>query len=1113
MRPIRRVTLLALAMVATLIPAAPGAAANGTASDLFMSEYVEGSSLNKYVEIYNGTGSAVDLASGLYELQIFFNGSSDPGTTIGLTGTVADGDVYVVGDDGGTIFTADQTSTANFFNGDDAIVLLKGGEVIDSFGQIGVDPGSEWAGGGANDTLRRIESVCAGDTDAADGFDASVEWDSFASDDVAGLGEHTATCAGGAGGAGDPVINEFSISTTGTDVEYIELFGSPLADHSNLSVIEIEGDGSVAGTIDGVFPVGSLDSSGFGLLTLPANAVENGTVTLLLVEDFAGAQGDDLDTDNDGVLDSMPWVGLVDGVAVFDGGSSDHTYASTVLGPNYDGLSSFAPGGASRIPDGTDTEAADDWARNDFDLFGIPGFSGSPVLGEAVNTPGAPNMVITVLTDPLGICGDPATFIHDIQGSGLASDDIGNIREIEGVVVGDFQDDVGANGDLNGFYVQEEDADADDDPATSEGIFVFQGSDPAVDVTNGDVVRVRGSVSEFNGLTEITSESVTICGSGAVTPSTITLPVSSIDDLEAYEGMSVTFPQALTISEFFNFDRFGEIVLSTERFFQPTAVFEPGSFEAAELADLIARSRITLDDGRSSQNPDPAIHPNGFEFGLDNLFRGGDTVADVTGVLDFSFGLYRIQPTQGADYTSVNARPASPESVGGSLTVSSFNVLNYFKTLGDSCGPLLNQDCRGADNEGERVRQLDKIVSAMNVMDSDVLGIIEVENTTGVEAMADIVDGLNGLAGSTEYAYVDTGTIGSDAIKVGFIYKPGTVTPSGDHAVLDSADFVAPFGVDRNRPALAQTFVENATGGKFTAVVNHLKSKGSECGVGDDDPEAGSCNLTRTVSAQVLADWLATDPTGSGDSDFLIIGDLNSYDKEDPIDVLKAAGFTDLLFDYQGEDAYSYVFDGQLGYLDYAMANGSISSQVTGATAWHINADEPDLLDYDTSFKQDAQDAIYASDPYRSSDHDPVIVGLDLNASPSCDEASPSIGNVWPPHHQMVDIEIVGCTDGDGDAVSIVIDSIFQDESVNGEGDGNAAPDGAGVGTSTAQVRAERDGGGNGRVYHISFTASDAVGGSTSGEVVVTIAVSRKKAAVDDGPLFDSTIAPLNEIE
>ncbi|HEU5111701.1 MAG TPA: ExeM/NucH family extracellular endonuclease, partial [Acidimicrobiia bacterium] len=564
---------------------------------------------------------------------------------------------------------------------------------------------------------------------------------------------------------------------------------------------------------------------------------------------------------------------------------------------------------------------------------------------------------------------------------------------VEAVVVGDFQ----GRGALRGFYLQEEDGQVDGEPLTSEGIFVSDASF-GIDVAKGDLVEVVGTVDEFNGSTQIsTVTSVSVVSTGnAVTPANVILPVAAITDLEALEGMSVQLPQTLTISEFFNYDRFGEVVLSTERQFQPTALFEPGSPEAGQTAAANALSRITLDDGRTAQNPDPAIHPNGAEFNLGNLFRGGDTVTNVVGVLDFAFDLYRIHPTQGADFAVQNPRPAEHPTVGGSLEVASFNVLNYFSTIDTGvfiCGPLENQECRGADDAGEFTRQKDKIITALAAIDADVVGLMEIENHPTDEALADLVIGLNGRMGAGTYAYIGSGSIGPDAIRIALIYKPSRVTPVGADAVLDTDEFLDPnnLGMAQNRPAQAQTFRENATGELFTVVVNHLKSKGSECGLGDDDPVQGNCNLTRALSAAVLVDWLDTDPTGSGDPDLLVIGDLNSYDKEDPIDALVAGAddttgteddFADLLLQFEGEKAYSYLFDGQLGYLDYALANGSLQEQVTGSAVWHINADEPDLIDYDTTFKQDAQDAIYAPDPYRSSDHEAVIIGLGLDQTP-----------------------------------------------------------------------------------------------------------------------------------
>ena len=1055
-------------------------------TELFISEYIEGSSNNKAIEIYNGTGASVDLST--YTITQHSNGNTDASANLALTGSLAPGEVFVYAHasaDPAILAVADETTGAGLFNGDDAVVLRRDGSIVDAIGQIGFDPGSQWGTGDTStqdNTLRRKASVCAGDPDASDVFDPSVEWDGFPNNTFDGLGSHTADC-GGTTPDVTPVINEFSASTTGTDVEYIEIFAAPDTDLSALSVIEIEGDSaSNEGVIDEVVTLGTTDSDGLFLAALPANALENGTITLLLVDGFSGALGVDLDTDDDGVADITPWSEIVDGVAVTDGGGSDLVYSTTVLGPDYDGLSSFAPGGASRVPDGLDSDAPSDWVRNDFDLFGITGFPGSPAIGEAINTPGAPNAVVT--ESDLPVAERP---IWDVQGNGFVSPYVGERVVIDGFVVGDFQ-----GGDsFNGFHVQEPVETTDHDASTSDGIFVY--SNTPVDV--GDFVTVTGTVVEFNGLTEISPvESVVVSESEleAPSPTSFTLPA---DDAarEAVEGMLVTLPQDLVISEYFNFDRFNEIVLTTTRQNQPTAVVEPGA-DAVALAAVQELHRITLDDGRSRQNMDPAIHPNGEPFTLDNLFRGGDLVTNTTGIMDFAFGSYKIQPTQGADYTPANPRPDVPD-VGGDLTVASFNVLNYFNTIDDGqndiCGAGENLECRGADNETERVRQLNKIVAAMTVIQADVFGIIEVENTPDVEAMADIVDGLNAAFGAGTYDYVDTGVIGTDAIKVGFIYNTTTATTVGGHAILDES--VDPrFDTDKNRPALAQTFSSIATGGEVTVSVNHLKSKGSDCNsLGDPDTGdgQGNCNLTRTAAAEALADWMASDPTGI-DAPTLIVGDLNAYDLEDPIDALKAAGYTDLVAQFEGETAYSYVFDGKVGYLDHALADAELVEDVSGAAVWRINADEADLIDYDTSFKQDAQDAIYAPDPYRSSDHDPVIVGLDL-----CEAVAPSIDVelstdlLWPPNHKMrtVSVTSIVATDNFDSDVDVQLVSVTSDEPDNGEDDGNTVDDVVIVDDETFELRAERSGEGDGRTYTVTYSATDDCGNWSLGTATVEV--------------------------
>jgi predicted extracellular nuclease len=181
------------------------------------------------------------------------------------------------------------------------------------------------------------------------------------------------------------------------------------------------------------------------------------------------------------------------------------------------------------------------------------------------------------------------------------------------------------------------------------------------------------------------------------------MPFASLTFPERYEGMLVNLPQSLVISEYFNYERFGEMVLALpldgeERPFTGTAIDEPGAAANARTAANALR-RITLDDGLGIQNPDFVRHPNGANFALDNRFRGGDLVENTVGVLGFDFDLYRIQPTGSADYTSVNPRPSAPEAVGGSLRVAAMNTLNFFLTLdttANDSGPPISRPSSAA---------------------------------------------------------------------------------------------------------------------------------------------------------------------------------------------------------------------------------------------------------------------------------------------------------------------------------------------------------------------------------------------------------------------------------
>lgn len=610
-----------------------------------------------------------------------------------------------------------------------------------------------------------------------------------------------------------------------------------------------------------------------------------------------------------------------------------------------------------------------------------------------------------------GIVPPTVYKIHEVQGATLASPLVGQTVKVSAIVTASYQN----SDQLSGFFIQEEDADIDADDNTSEGIFVYCNSCPDA-VAIGDLVEVTGLVAEFFGMTQIDvtagGSSVSIVDNNQPLPTEATINLPAVSSTEAegtfenVEGMLINIATNLVVSEYFELTRYGTLVLSAEeRSYQFTHTNEPDPAAYSLFLQDLNKTRILLDDDNNLQN-DAIVGPTDEPYfwprpGLSNtnLIRGGDQISNLKGIMHWSFSgqsgtdAWRVRPVvEEFDYTftSVNPREATPPTVGGTFKVASFNVLNYFTTI----------NSRGADSAAELTRQREKIAAAICALNADVVGLIEIENN-GTVALNDLLNGTGGINTSctATYAAVDAGVVGTDEIAVAFIYNTATVSLEGAHAILDSS--VDPRFLDtKNRPALAQTFKETATGAKLTVVVNHLKSKGSSCNdVGDPglNDGAGNCNITRTDAAAALVDWLATDPTNSEDPDFLIIGDLNSYKNETPIDAIKlgaddtsgtADDFTDLLENFGGPEAYSYVFDGQLGYLDYAMASASLVAQLTGSTAWNINADEVNVFDYndeiqdagESSFERESNALpIYEPNMFRASDHDPILVGMNLD--------------------------------------------------------------------------------------------------------------------------------------
>jgi hypothetical protein len=680
-------------------------------------------------------------------------------------------------------------------------------------------------------------------------------------------------------------------------------------------------------------------------------------------------------------------------------GNSAAPYTETA-GTGLDDTGAVAYQGISRYPNGTDTNV------NNTDL--------SPrciTPGEA-NSSASTGCAAPVA---LGNCGDAATAIHDIQGSGSTSPLVGTSHIIEGVVTGDYQETTTTNParpELSGFYIQEEDGQADADPATSEGIFVYDPS-KLTEVAEGQVVRLYGTVSEYStggsSLTEITAAAMMVCSSGSsVTPASLDLPVpaaSTVNDYyEPYEGMLVQFADQMTVTEFFELARYGQVMLSQGgklRQYTQDGALPLNATDYNDRLDDANRRSVYLDDYNTQQNINPVFLPQPGGFSVTNTIRGGATVNSLTGILEWRFGPYwRVQPQKNNPVVFNNpARPATAPDPGGNIKVASMNVLNYFTTLDTGaavCGPVGGLGCRGANSAAELTRQTDKIIAVMTGIDADAYGLMEIQNMDdgAGSAVQALVDAANAVAGAGTFTAVQTGADGTDAIKVAIIYKPGVLTPVGAPQVLDSLTFTDPnnIGGQQSRPALAQTFrvtdpANPDHGAVFTLVVLHLKSKSSSCGVGDDDDTTGQgdCNGTRTGGAAELLNWLATAPTGSTDPDVLIIGDFNAYYQEDPMQVFYNGGYTNVA----DQTAYSYVFSGFWGTLDHGVSSPSLTPQVVGAADWHVNADENSLLDYndttqdpgEQSFEaKPAANPLYAADQYRASDHDPLIIGLNLGA-------------------------------------------------------------------------------------------------------------------------------------
>jgi predicted extracellular nuclease len=400
--------------------------------------------------------------------------------------------------------------------------------------------------------------------------------------------------------------------------------------------------------------------------------------------------------------------------------------------------------------------------------------------------------------------------------------------------------------------------------------------------------------------------------------------------------MLTTITSPMYLTEYFQLDNFGEVRVSSGGVLHtPTDVAEPGE-EARAVAAENARRTLLIDDGSSRSNPSPVP----FGATATDPIRRGDLATGLEGILHFDRGVFRLQPTGTVGFAERNPRRPAP-TVAGDIRIASFNVLNYFTTLGS----------RGAPTAAEFEQQEAKVVAAISGLGADVVALQEIESKpdatdpTRNQPSETLVAALNERDGAGIWAAtrIPGNFTGTDVITTAIIYRTDRVRAVGEPLALADDAF------DNARQPIAQTF--ESGGERFTVVANHFKSKSCGSGAGaatganaDTGDGQGCWNADRVEQAKALAGFVATLADRSDDDDVLVLGDLNAYTKEDPLDVLRASGLLDQRRDLPREEAYSYVFDGGQGVLDHALATPSWDARRTGAAAWHLNADEPGRL-------------------------------------------------------------------------------------------------------------------------------------------------------------------------
>lgn len=630
----------------------------------------------------------------------------------------------------------------------------------------------------------------------------------------------------------------------------------------------------------------------------------------------------------------------------------------------------------------------------------------------------ASTLASALLVAPLGAAiaapayaEDTPLTIADVQGASDATPYLGKSVTVRGVVTAVY-----ATGGFNSYVIQTPGAPQASTTGKSDAITVYQKSVPTVKI--GDYLEVTGTAGEFNGLTQISSPTHTVLTDTVEAPQPLSIDWPKTNaEREKYEGMLFAPTGTYTVSNTYSTSQYGDVGLAfgNSPLVQPTEVGTPGSDAAKAQADRNAEIGVILDDGSNTDFTKSKDEAPPF-ISLTNPVRVGAAVTFTEPmIIDYRNNKWKLNPTTpmlaGAETVSFkNTRTSKPDVAnlaGSDIKVASFNVLNYFTTTGDTwpgCTAYTDRSgvgitvksCpgngpRGAWDAASLKRQQSKIVAAINATDADVIGLMEIENSAVLgeaadEAVSTLVKALNVAAGSSKWDYVRSSkdlpaVAEQDVITNAIIFQKAAVKPVGEsHALGDQSGAGEPF-INAREP-LGQAFEPVAGGEPFFVVVNHLKSKGSAGplpGDADSGDGQGASNASRVAQANALVTWIpqvletVTTEAGKAVKDVALVGDFNSYSEEDPMHVLYKAGYTNANTAY-AEGQYSYSYQGMSGSLDHVLFNESLGERTVGADIWEINGPESIALEYSryNNFTQ----LYHASNAFRSSDHDPVILGF-----------------------------------------------------------------------------------------------------------------------------------------